>query len=96
MDIHGAINEYGFPLAATGSLGMIIHYIYAWITNIVSPTIHKINMALTAAIDKINKLDRELTQLHMRVEAVVEQRQITLDRENILAGKINGKIDANG
>lgn len=96
MDIHGAINEYGFPLAATGSLGMIFHYIYSWITHIVSPTVHKINMALTAAIEKINKLDREITELHERVEAVVEKRQMNIERESTIASKIDSKMDANG
>jgi hypothetical protein len=85
MNIAEMINKYGFPIVAAGGMGILIYYVWNWVTKEIKPVISQANGTLIALIDRIRMLDNDLIRLNQKVETVMELRGKTIERERILA-----------
>ena len=92
MDPVELINKYGFPIIASGGVGYIVYFVWAWVTTEIKPVIGQANTTLIALIDRIRMLDNDLIRLNQKVETVMELRGKTIEHERILAEQEINKV----
>ena len=68
------INQYGFPIVASGSMGYIVYYVWTWTTIIVKPILEEANLVLITLIDHIRVLDNDMIRLHQKLTTILQLR----------------------
>ena len=77
MDMDGLakyINQYGFPIIASGSMGYIVYFVWLWATSIVKPILTETTDALIELIDQIRLLDNDMIRLTQKLITVLSMR----------------------
>ena len=77
MDIEAIakyINQYGFPIIASGSMGYIVYFVWLWATSIVKPILTETTDALIELIDQIRLLDNDMIRLTQKLITVLSMR----------------------
>jgi hypothetical protein len=68
------INQYGFPIIASGSMGYIVYFVWLWATSIVKPILNETTDALIELIDQIRLLDNDMIRLTQKLITVLSMR----------------------
>jgi hypothetical protein len=68
------INQYGFPIIASGSMGYIVYSVWLWATSIVKPILTETTDALIELIDQIRLLDNDMIRLTQKLITVLSMR----------------------
>jgi hypothetical protein len=68
------INQYGFPIIASGSMGYIVYFVWLWATSIVKPILTETTDALIELIDQIRLLDNDMIRLTQKLITVLSMR----------------------
>lgn len=68
------INQYGFPIIASGSMGYIVYFVWVWATTIVKPILNETTDALIDLIDQIRLLDNDMIRLTQKLITVLSMR----------------------
>jgi hypothetical protein len=68
------INQYGFPIIASGSMGYIVYFVWLWATSIVKPILSETTDALIELIDQIRLLDNDMIRLTQKLITVLSMR----------------------
>jgi hypothetical protein len=68
------INQYGFPIIASGSMGYIVYFVWIWVTTIVKPILTETTDALIELIDQIRLLDNDMIRLTQKLITVLSMR----------------------
>jgi hypothetical protein len=68
------INQYGFPIIASGSMGYIVYFVWVWATTIVKPILSETTNALIDLIDQIRLLDNDMIRLTQKLITVLSMR----------------------
>jgi hypothetical protein len=68
------INQYGFPIIASGSMGYIVYFVWLWATSIVKPILTEATDALIELIDQIRLLDNDMIRLTQKLITVLSMR----------------------
>jgi hypothetical protein len=79
------ISKYGFPIVAAVGMGMMIKYVWVWVTTEIKPVISDANGVLIALIDRIRMLDNDLIRLNQKVNTVLHLRGKTIENERVEA-----------
>jgi len=77
MDVNAIakyINQYGFPIIASGSMGYIVYFVWLWATSIVKPILTETTDALIELIDQIRLLDNDMIRLTQKLITVLSMR----------------------
>jgi hypothetical protein len=82
------ISKYGFPIVAAVGMGMMIKYVWVWVTTEIKPVISDANTVLIALIDRIRMLDNDLIRLNQKVNTVLHLRGKTIEHERVAAEDI--------
>lgn len=82
------ISKYGFPIVAAVGMGMMIKYVWVWVTTEIKPVISDANTVLIALIDRIRMLDNDLIRLNQKVNTVLHLRGKTIEYERVEAEKV--------
>jgi hypothetical protein len=84
-NIADLISKYGFPIVAAVGMGMMIKYVWVWVTTEIKPVISDANTVLIALIDRIRMLDNDLIRLNQKVNTVLHLRGKTIEAERVEA-----------
>ena len=84
-NIADLISKYGFPIVAAVGMGMMIKYVWVWVTTEIKPVISDANGVLIALIDRIRMLDNDLIRLNQKVNTVLHLRGKTIEYERVEA-----------
>ena len=87
-NIADLISKYGFPIVAAVGMGMMIKYVWVWVTTEIKPVISDANTVLIALIDRIRTLDNDLIRLNQKVNTVLHLRGKTIEYERVEAEKV--------
>jgi hypothetical protein len=87
-NIADLISKYGFPIVAAVGMGMMIKYVWVWVTTEIKPVISDANTVLIALIDRIRMLDNDLIRLNQKVNTVLHLRGKTIEYERVEAEKV--------
>jgi hypothetical protein len=68
------INQYGFPIIASGSMGYIVYSVWLWATSVVKPILTETTDALIELIDQIRLLDNDMIRLTQKLITVLSMR----------------------
>jgi hypothetical protein len=68
------INQYGFPIIASSSMGYIVYFVWIWVTTIVKPILTETTDALIELIDQIRLLDNDMIRLTQKLITVLSMR----------------------
>jgi hypothetical protein len=85
------ISKYGFPIVAAVGMGMMIKYVWVWVTTEIKPVISDANTVLIALIDRIRMLDNDLIRLNQKVNTVLHLRGKTIETERVEAERAINK-----
>lgn len=88
------ISKYGFPIVAAVGMGMMIKYVWIWVTTEIKPVISDANGVLIALIDRIRMLDNDLIRLNQKVNTVLHLRGKTIENERVEAERAINKHHA--
>jgi hypothetical protein len=88
------ISKYGFPIVAAVGMGMMIKYVWVWVTTEIKPVISDANGVLIALIDRIRMLDNDLIRLNQKVNTVLHLRGKTIETERVEAERAINKVHA--
>ena len=87
------ISKYGFPIVAAVGMGMMIKYVWVWVTTEIKPVISDANGVLIALIDRIRMLDQDLIRLNQKVNTVLHLRGKSIEYERIQAEQHINKLN---
>jgi hypothetical protein len=65
------INQYGFPIIASGGMGYIVYYVWVWATTIVKPILEEAYVVLVELIDQIRVLDNDMIRLTQKISTIL-------------------------
>jgi hypothetical protein len=65
------INQYGFPIIASGGMGYIVYYVWVWATTIVKPILEEAYIVLVELIDQIRVLDNDMIRLTQKITTIL-------------------------
>jgi hypothetical protein len=68
------INQYGFPIIASGGMGYIVYYVWVWATTIVKPILEEAYIVLVELIDQIRVLDNDMIRLTQKITTILLMR----------------------
>ena len=68
------INQYGFPIIASGGMGYIVYYVWVWATTIVKPILEEAYIVLVELIDQIRVLDNDMIRLTQKISTILLMR----------------------
>ena len=69
------INQYGFPIIASGGMGYIVYYVWVWATTIVKPILEEAYIVLVELIDQIRVLDNDMIRLTQKITTILLLRR---------------------
>lgn len=70
-----AVNEFGFPVVASGGMSYIIYFIWVWATTTVKPLLTEANDTLIELVDRIRVLDNDMIRLRQKINTVLMLRK---------------------
>lgn len=65
------INQYGFPIIASGSMGYIVYFVWIWATTIVKPILEQAHASVVDLIDQVRILDNDMIRLKQKIETIL-------------------------
>ena len=65
------INQYGFPIIASSSMGYIVYFVWIWVTTIVKPILNETTDALIELIDQVRVLDNDMIRLTQKLTTIL-------------------------
>jgi hypothetical protein len=68
------INQYGFPIIASGGMGYIVYYVWVWATTIVKPILEEAYIVLVELIDQVRVLDNDMIRLTQKIKTILLMR----------------------
>ena len=76
------IQQFGFPIVGLVGLGYFVYYVWQTITNVISPAIKEMQIALIKLIDQIRMLDNDMIRLQQKVNTVLQMKENDKKRHN--------------
>jgi hypothetical protein len=80
-DIIKLVNDYGFPVIASGGLAYMIYYVWSWATKEVKPIVKEASTVLIALVDRVRSLDNDLIRLNQKVDVILQLRSRAIEQE---------------
>jgi hypothetical protein len=69
------IQQFGFPIVGMVGLGYFVYYVWQTITNVISPAIKEMQIALIKLIDQIRMLDNDMIRLQQKVNTILQLKE---------------------
>ena len=70
-----AVDEFGFPVVASGGMSYIVYFIWVWATTIVKPMLSEANDVLIDLVDRVRLLDNDMIRLRQKINVVLMLRK---------------------
>jgi hypothetical protein len=70
-----AVNEFGFPVVASGGMSYIVYFIWVWATTTVKPMLSEANDVLIDLVDRVRLLDNDMIRLRQKINVVLMLRK---------------------
>lgn len=65
------VNQYGFPIIASGSMGYIVYFTWIWATTVVKPILEQAHHSVIELIDQTRVLDNDMIRLKQKIETIL-------------------------
>jgi hypothetical protein len=76
------VAKHGFPIISAVGMSYFVYYIWTWATTVVKPCLSQANVSAIDLIDRIRRLDLDITRLHEKVDVAIQVRERYDPRQN--------------
>lgn len=69
------VAKHGFPIVSAIGMAWFVYYVWTWATTGINPIIAQANVSVIDLLDRIRRLDNDISKLHEKIDVAIQVRE---------------------